>query len=142
MLLSLIWPVTMLNSLVKAARWLFATSMLLLVSLEVQAGATIDGIWRLADEPVWIEIESGQGLVVRHDKNPDALGKTTLRNLVAGDEPNSWQGEIYVPQLSSYKDVSVVLSSADAMDIRVKVGFFRKLVKWQRDSLFTATEGS
>ena len=131
----------MLNWFMKVSKWLFTASLFLLVSLEVQAGAAIDGVWRFADEPVWMEIESGQGLVVRHDKKPDALGKTTLRNLVAGDEPNSWEGEIYVPQLSSYKDASIVLSSADAMDITVKVGFFRKLVKWQRDSSFTATEG-
>lgn len=41
----------------------------------------INGFWKHADEPGWIEIrlEEGRGTVVRNDKFPERVGREMLR---------------------------------------------------------------
>ena len=111
------------------AAWLLGA--LCFFSTSAMAGE-LDGLWRLSDKPVWIQIEAGVGLIAYSEKNPEDVGKTLLRNLVADDEAGSWQGEIYVKQLEAYKATEIVLDSADSMKLKVSVGFFRKTVVWQR----------
>jgi uncharacterized protein (DUF2147 family) len=62
------------------------------------------------------------------------VGKTLLRNLVADDKANTWQGQIYVQQLNSYNDAQITLVSTDSMKVKVKVGFISKTVYWERSA--------
>ena len=108
-------------------------ALLLLLSASVVA-ETLDGLWRLEDKPVWITIASDAGLVSYSKDDPDAQGKTLLRNLRVTNVDNRWQGQIYVKQLKAYKDADIILISSDSMDITVKVGFMRRTVTWQRST--------
>jgi hypothetical protein len=108
-------------------------SLLLALSCSVVA-ETLDGLWRLEDKPVWITIASDTGLVSYSKDDPDAQGKTLLRNLRVTNVGNRWQGQIYVKQLKAYTDADIILTSSDSMDINVKVGFMRRKVTWQRST--------
>ena len=110
----------------------------LLGSLVVFSHATVadslDGLWSLTDRPVYMSIQSPVGLVAYSQKDPDAVGKTLLRNLVADDRPNTWQGEIYVRQLKRFEDAQISLISVDSMKITVKLGFISKTLYWERSA--------
>lgn len=110
----------------------------LLGSLVVFSQATVadslDGLWSLTDKPVYMSIQSPVGLVAYSQKDPDAVGKTLLRNLVADDRPNTWQGEIYVRQLKRFEDAQISLISVDSMKITVKLGFISKTLYWERSA--------
>lgn len=108
-------------------------ALLLLLSASVVA-ETLDGLWRLEDKLVWITIASDAGLVSYSKDDPDAQGKTLLRNLRVTSVDNRWQGQIYVKQLKAYTDADIILTSSDSMDITVKVGFMRRTVTWQRST--------
>ena len=79
-------------------------------------------------------IASDTGLVSYSKDDPDAQGKTLLRNLRVTNVGNRWQGQIYVKQLKAYTDADIILTSSDSMDINVKVGFMRRKVTWQRST--------
>jgi uncharacterized protein (DUF2147 family) len=106
----------------------------LLVFSQAAVADSLDGLWSLTDKPVYMSIQSPLGLIAYSQKDPDAVGKTLLRNLVADDRANTWQGEIYVQQLNSYKDAQITLMSTDSMKVKVKVGFISKTVYWERSA--------
>ena len=112
---------------------IFFSSLLFVLSTSIMA-ESLDGIWRLSDKPVWITIESDVGLVSFSENDPDARGKMLLRDLKMTEAGTRWQGQIYVKQLKAYRDASIVLTSADSMEINVKVGFIRRTVEWSRDT--------
>jgi len=97
--------------------------------------ADISGIWKHAQEPVWIEVsvEEGSATVVRNDRSPDRVGRTLLKDLEADKSKQGlWHGLVYVEKMGDYKDVQVSLSDNDRMHTTGKVGFMSRTVEWVR----------
>lgn len=106
-----------------------------LLVAQLAAADDIDGFWKHADEPGWIEIslDDGKGTVVRNDKFPERVGREILKDLVADDaEAETWRGQIYAEKMGEYKDAEITLADPDRMKIKVKVGFMSRTLEWQR----------
>ena len=96
----------------------------------------VAGIWQHEEQPAWIEIQfagdTATGTVRRNENKPEAVGFAIIKGLVAdGDQ---WRGQIYADALGEYKDMKVRLIGEDEMEIKVKVGFISRTVKWRRAS--------
>ncbi len=108
--------------------------MFLGFAVELLAG-TIEGVWKRQGEAVWIQFDadSNTGVVVRNDKNPDAVGFAVARNLeVESAEENTWRGEVYAPPLGEYKPAELTLLEEDIMRFKVKIGFISRSAEWER----------
>lgn len=71
--------------------------------------ADISGIWKLADKPAWLSVNTQTGVVTvqRHDNAPDAVGLTVIKDLSA--KPPIWHGKMYVADQGDYIAVSLEL---------------------------------
>lgn len=95
--------------------------------------ADIDGIWKHAKEPVWIEIRLDQsdGVVVHNDKFPERVGNTFIKDIAADKSIQGlWRGSVYIPKLKDYKNVEISLSETGVMQIIGMVGFFSRTIEW------------
>ena len=109
-------------------------SVAVLLFAQQAAADDINGVWKHADEPGWIEIqlERGSGTVERNDKFPERVGREILKDLATGSEAQTWSGLIYVEKMGEYKNADIILASPDRMKITVKVGFMSRTIGWQR----------
>lgn len=104
----------------------------LLASSFASAGG-ISGVWKHADEPVWIEIdlEKKAGIVIRNDVYPERVGRVLLKDLAEENpEEARWKGKIYVEKRDEYRDAKISPIGVSRMEITVKVGFISRNVKW------------
>ncbi len=95
----------------------------------------ISGFWKHADEPGWIEInlEEGQGMVVRNDRFPERVGREIVKDLKADEsEKDLWLGQVYAEKLGEYKKAEISLPKPGRMEFKVKVGFMSRTVEWVR----------
>lgn len=107
-----------------------------LLSLSVSA-SDLAGMWKHDDEPVWVEIsfdgDTASGTVLRNDNKPDAVGAVFLKNVQGEDGVTGpWKGQVYAQALEEFKDAEISLPAADAMKIKVKLGFISRSVTWSR----------
>lgn len=117
------------------ALWLSCLVIALLSVKEVQAGdAPLDGYWQHPKDPVWIEVSegAGTGIALRNDDQPETVGFHVVRDLLAGNQPGLWRGQVFVPQLDGYKDVTITLPNDQTLRMTVKFGFIRRSVEWSR----------
>lgn len=117
-----------------------ALLLVFVIAPSVQASLA-DGLWRHPEDPVWIEVNTaaGIGVAIRNDDQPETVGFQVVRGLVEGDKAGTWKGEVFVPQLDSYKSVSITLPDEQTLRMTVKFGFLRRSVVWSRvDSIETA----
>jgi hypothetical protein len=126
-----------INRKVKVERFMmFRNSLFVLMlvfSCELLAG-TPGGLWKREGEAVWIQFDanSNTGVVVRNDKNPDAVGFAVARDLkVKNAEKNIWKGEVFAAPLGEYKPADIMLLENGMMRFKVKVGFMSRSVDWQ-----------
>jgi uncharacterized protein (DUF2147 family) len=95
--------------------------------------ADIDGIWKHAEEPVWIEIRLDQsdGVVLHNDKFPERVGNTFIKDITADKSTQGlWRGSVYIPKLKDYKNVEMSLSETGTMQIIGSFGFFSRTIEW------------
>jgi uncharacterized protein (DUF2147 family) len=97
----------------------------------------LSGLWKHSENPVYVEIQfdgdTGTGTVRQNDKRPEAAGKIVFKDLVAeAGTSTSWQGQVYAEKLEAFKDAQLSLPEPDQMQIKVKVGFISRTVKWVR----------
>lgn len=97
-------------------------SCLLLISTPAFANTTIDGMWKNAVKPAWLEItfESGIGSasVQRHDIHPKAVGLNVIQNIKPViNQPSQWRGEMYSAEIDSY--IVVLLIATDPQTLVV-----------------------
>ena len=127
---------TQLSKVRLAITLLLATLLSVLITSGVRADgrSELDGYWQHPDDPVWIEINvaSKTGVAMRNDDQPDTVGFHVVRGLVESDKTGSWKGEVYVPQLDSYKNVSITMPEEQTLRMTVKFGFIRRSVEWSR----------
>jgi hypothetical protein len=105
----------------------------------------IDGVWKNMQLPVWIEVDTaeGTGTVVRNDQEPDLLGFSLLKNIVASDkDEGGWRAEVYARKLEEYKNADITLPDMDTMRLKVKVGFVSRTVDWRRAPDAEVTAGN
>lgn len=120
---------------VLAGRLSLYCGLLLVAVLTQEAKALpLDGTWQHPDDPVWIEVSTldGVGIAIRNDDQPDTVGFHVLKELAASDKSKVWQGQVFVPQLDSYKAVSITLPDDQTLRMTVKFGFIRRSVAWSR----------
>jgi hypothetical protein len=109
--------------------------VLTLIAAPLALADDISGFWKHAEEPGWIEIQldAGNGTVVRNDKFPERVGREILKDLRAETSGERlWRGQIYAEKLGEYKDAEITLVEPDRMEINVKVGFMSRTVEWVR----------
>ena len=106
------------------------------------SAADLAGYWQHEEEPAWIEIRFedgvGTGTVRRNDTYPDRVGRILLRALEAGEEADSWRGQVYAERFEEYKNAEISLPEPDQMQIRVKVGFMSRTITWTRAAALPA----
>ena len=116
--------------------FLLATLISILITSGARAdGRTeLDGYWEHPDDPVWIEVNvaTGTGVAMRNDDQPETVGFHVVRGLVEGEKAGIWQGEVYVPQFDSYKNVTITMPDEQTLKMTVKFGFIRRSVAWSR----------
>ena len=107
-----------------------------MVTMPGNAETELAGYWQHESEPVWIEIQpdTGQGVMVRNDNQPDRLGFLVVTDLEASDDPNEWSAQVFAARLGEYRQADIALAADDRMVFTVKVGFMRRSVEWQRVS--------
>ena len=117
----------------------FLKLVILLVALfPLSSGAgEIDGFWKHAKEPGWIEIRLEEGVwngkVVRNDVYPERVGRVLLKDLEADQKKAGlWRGQVYAERFEEYKDAEVRLLDDDRLEVKVKVGFISRKVEWVR----------
>lgn len=113
---------------------LLLSSVLLISGANADETPSLDGFWQHPDDPVWIEVNvaTGTGVAMRNDDQPETVGFHVVRGLVAGDKADSWKGEVFVPRLDNYKNVSITLPDEQTLKMTVKFGFIRRSVEWSR----------
>ena len=110
----------------------------LLVSILLLADNTgasgLSGFWQHPKDPVWLEVNevSGVGVAVRNDDDPSSVGFKVLKAVVAGPEVGQWSGQVYVPQLASYKQVILSLPDPTTLKMRVRIGFIIRTLEWTK----------
>ena len=110
----------------------------LLVSILLLANNTgasgLSGFWQHPKDPVWLEVNeaSGVGVAVRNDDDPSSVGFNVLKAVVAGPEVGQWSGQVYVPQLASYKQVILSLPDPTTLKMRVRLGFISRTLEWTK----------
>ena len=94
----------------------------------------LSGFWRHPKDPVWLDINEslGTGIAVRNDDDPSSVGFAVLKEVVAGPKQGQWSGQVYVPQLGAYKQVTVTLPDANTLKMKVKIGFISRSVEWAK----------
>jgi hypothetical protein len=106
-----------------------------LLAAPLAAAGDINGFWKHAEEPGWIEIslDEGKGTVVRNDKFPERVGREIVKDLVA-DEATAdlWHAQVYAERLGEYRDAEISLPAHDRMQFKVKVGFISRTIEWVR----------
>ena len=113
--------------------------LLMLIAMPAMPGNAEDelaGYWQHESEPVWIEmqLETGQGVMLRNDNRPDRVGFLVVTDLEASDNPNEWSAQVFAARLGEYPKADITLAADDRMVFTVKVGFMRRSVEWQRVS--------
>ena len=93
-------------------------------------------LWQHESDPVWIEmqLETGQGVMVRNDNRPDRIGFLVVTDLETSDDHNAWSAQVFAARLGEYRRADITLSADDRMVFTVKVGFMRRSVEWRRVS--------
>jgi len=107
------------------------------LSAPLASAGDIAGFWKHAEEPGWIEIRMedgvGTGKVVRNDVYPERVGREILKGLTVDEsEEVLWRGQVYAERLGEYKDAEILLAETDTLQIKVKVGFISRTVRWVR----------
>ena len=113
---------------------LISSTLLPISSANSDEDTPLDGYWQHPDDPVWIEVNvaNGIGVAMRNDDQPETVGFHVVRGLVEGDKAGAWKGEVFVPQLDSYKNVTVTMPDEQTLKMTVKFGFIRRSVAWSR----------
>ncbi|MBT6181883.1 MAG: DUF2147 domain-containing protein [Halieaceae bacterium] len=108
----------------------------LLLGSSLCSAEGISGFWQHPKDPVWIEVTSaaGNGLAVRNDNDPSSIGFAVLKEVTVGEQKGRWTGQVFVPQLGSYKRVELSLPTADTLKMKVKIGFLTRSLEWARVS--------
>ena len=109
------------------------TAALVLVC-NVCAASDLSGFWQHPRDPVWLDVNEalGIGIAVRNDNDPSSVGFAVLRGVVAGPKSGQWSGEVYVPQLGDYKQVTVTLPDENTLKMKVKIGLISRSVEWAK----------
>ena len=116
-----------------------ATTFLLICN--VCAASDLSGFWQHPKDPVWLDINESlrTGIAVRNDDDPSSIGFAVLKGVVAGPKQGQWSGQVYVPQLGAYKQVTVTLPDANTLKMKVKIGIISRSLEWSRVSTISET---
>ena len=111
-----------------------AVAATFLLICNVCAASDLSGFWQHPKDPVWLDINEslGTGIAVRNDDDPSSVGFAVLKEVVAGPKQGQWSGQVYVPQLGAYKQVTVTLPDSNTLKMKVKIGFISRSVEWAK----------
>ena len=100
----------------------------------VCAASDLSGFWQHPRDPVWLDVNEalGTGIAVRNDNDPSSVGFAVLKEVVAGPKSGQWSGQVYVPQLGDYTQVTVTLPDENTLKMKVKIGFISRSVEWAK----------
>ena len=98
------------------------------------AADDISGYWQHPEDPVWIEVvlDTGFGLAVRNDNDDTSVGFAVLKDIASSNQAGLWVGQVFVPQLDTYKSVALTLPDAHTLKMKVNIGFLRRSLEWTR----------
>ena len=104
------------------------------LACNVCAASDLSGFWQHPKDPVWLDVNEalGTGIAVRNDNDPSSVGFAVLKEVVADPKSGQWSGQVYVPQLGDYKQVTVTLPDENTLKMKVKIGFISRSVEWAK----------
>ena len=113
----------------------------LLLVCNVSAASDLNGFWQHPKDPVWLDVNEGMGtgIAVRNDDDPSSVGFAVLKDVVTGPKEGQWSGQVYVPRLGAYKQVTVTLPDANTLKMTVKIGIISRSLEWSRVSIVSET---
>jgi len=113
----------------------------ILFTCNVSIASDLNGFWQHPKDPVWLDVNEamGTGIAVRNDDDPSSVGFAVLKEVVEGPKQGQWSGQVYVPQLGAYRQVTVTLPDATTLKMKVKIGFISRSVEWTRVSIVSET---
>ena len=111
-----------------------AVAATFLLICNVCAASDLSGFWQHPKDPIWLDINEslGTGIAVRNDDDPSSIGFAVLKEVVVGPKQGQWSGQVYVPQLGAYKQVTVTLPDANTLKMKVKIGIISRSLEWSR----------
>lgn len=114
--------------------WKSVVTTAFLLVCNVCAASDLSGFWQHPKDPVWLEVNEalGTGVAVRNDDDPSSIGFAVLKEVVVGPKQGQWSGQVYVPQLGAYKQVTVTLPDANTLKMKVKIGIISRSLEWSR----------
>lgn len=112
----------------------FFLGIMLAASNVATAADDISGYWQHPEDPVWIEVvlDTGFGLAVRNDNDDTSVGFAVLKDIASSNQAGLWVGQVFVPQLDTYKSVELTLPDAHTLKMKVNIGFLRRSLEWRR----------
>ena len=104
------------------------------LACNVCVASDLSGFWQHPKDPVWLDVNDalGTGIAVRNDNDPSSVGFEVLKEFIASPKVRQWSGQVYVPQLGDYKQVTVTLPEENTMKMKVKIGFIGRSVEWAK----------
>ena len=121
--------------------WKSVVTTAFLLVCNVCAASDLSGFWQHPKDPVWLEVNEalGTGIAVRNDDDPSSIGFAVLKEVVVGPKQGQWSGQVYVPQLGAYKQVTVTLPDANTLKMKVKIGIITRSLEWSRVTTVSET---
>ena len=123
----------------------FVASCLIAFTAHGDSRHSLEGLWRVQDENVWVQISSVEtgaanvnvprlrGVVIRSDDAPDVVGTVLLRDVHRADSAKHWVGRLYSPRLQREVGVTIEQLSGDTIALQVRMGLLSRRVLWLRD---------
>lgn len=97
----------------------------------------LEGLWKIDSREAWVEIvtegSATVGVVRRNEANPDAVGRTILKDLVADDgQEGVWKGQIYAARLGEFRAVEITQVDPSQLRLKIQIGFMSRSILWSR----------
>jgi uncharacterized protein (DUF2147 family) len=104
-----------------------------LFSLNSFAQAAVAGAWVVGKQNTVVKIEQNNGIysgtIISSDNPKAKIGKLMVKDL--NEKNGKWKGKTYSPKRKEWYDAAFI-PKKNALDIKIKVGFFSKTIAWIR----------
>lgn len=104
---------------------------LAVAALSMHAQSTITGVWNMGKDNTLLDIKEvggvSTGTVIASD-NAELKGKLMLKDVK--HTGNEWKGQLYVPRLGKWAEVTITKQDASKLSVAVSAGIASRTVEW------------
>ena len=110
---------------------LILTFGFIVAAFSVHAQTSITGVWNMGKDNSLIDIKEANGIntgTVISSDNAELKGKLLLKDVkLVGQE---WKGQLYVPRLGKWADVTISKKDSSRLLVAVSAGLASRTVEW------------